>query len=201
MPPGSMIHLNGNLLCVVDCETTGLDPYEHEIMEICFLPVDSKLDVRKDIIPFDVQIKPENDIDPDAVKINKIDLMKIYQTGLDKYDAAELFVEWAEKLKLPPRKRISPLAHNWAFDQSFIKQWLGKKTYELYIDGRYRDTMVTGLYLNDVADNVNERYPFPKVNLSYMAATLKLDSDKSHRAMSDCLTTLQIYKELIRGKY
>lgn len=196
-----MIHLNGNILCVIDVETTGLDPDKHEIVEVCFLPLDSNLEPCQDIVPFDIKIKPENleAIDWDAFKITKLNFFDLCERGLDKYKAADLFEDWLQQLNLPERKRISPLAHNWPFDASFIREWLGPTSFGIHIDGRYRDTMVTALQLNDYADNKNEPVPFPKVNLTYLASQLKIEHTRAHSALGDCVVTAQVYKEMVKG--
>jgi DNA polymerase III epsilon subunit-like protein len=195
-----MIHLNGHIICVIDTETTGLNPDVNEIIEISVLPLDFNLEPRKDVPFFDIQIKPENEdaIDHDAFKVNKTDFYKLMQTGMDKYDAAELFVEWFDKLKLAENKRIMPLAHNWSFDCEFIKKWLGPKTFHYHIDGRYRDSMSTAQYINDRADSKGQSIPFPKVNLGYIASQLKIPHDNAHTALGDCIVTGQVYKELIK---
>ena len=194
-----MIHLNGHIICAIDVETTGLNPYEHEIVEITFLPLDSNFKARKDVPIFDIRMKPENEeaIDWDAFKVTKIDFYKLMETGLDKYDAAELFIEWFEKLRLAENKRIMPLAHNWQFDSGFIKAWLGPKNFHFHIDGRNRDTMCTALALNDRADRKSEPEPFPKVNLSYLCNKLNVPHERAHSALGDCVATAELYKELI----
>lgn len=201
MASNSSVHLNGNVICVIDVETTGLDPEIHEIMEVCFLPLDSTLKPRKDIIPFEVQIKPEHPetADMDAVKISKMDFLKLCETGLDPYIAGDLFLHWIEKLKLPERKRLSPLAHNWKFDQAFIKVWLGETAFSTYIDGRSRDTMEVALFLNDRADRRNEEIPFPKVNLGYLASQLKIPHNRAHRALDDCVVTAEVYRHFVKN--
>lgn len=166
------------------------------------MPLDPELKVRTDIAPFNIFMKPEwpERAEWEAIGVNQADFTRICQIGLDKYEAADLFEEWFKKLKLPERKRISPLAHNWPFDREFIREWLGDTSFDMHFDGRFRDTMAIGLYLNDLADVHNEPYPFPKVKLSYMAATLKIDFDKLHNALDDCIITTKVYKELLRGR-
>lgn len=198
-----MIHLNGNLLCTIDTETTGLDPDQHEIFEICILPLDYKLEVSRDIIPFNIKIRPEKEdnIEWGAMQATQQDFMQLCQTGLDKWVAADLFERWFEKLGLAERKRIMPLAHNWIFDKVFIQKWLGNAAFDLHFDGRYRDTMSLALSINDEYDAKNERVPFPKLNLSYIATQLKLDFDKVHNALDDCILTTQVYKELVYRRF
>ena len=198
-----MIHLNGNVLVCIDVETTGLQAGFHEITQVCFLPLGPDLKPRQDIVPFDLLLKIEREdrIEWDALKVSKTDFFKHQQTAMDKYEAADLFEDWVQKLNLPERKRISPLAHNWKFDQGFIRDWLGNISYETYIDGRSRDTMEAALYINDVYDNRNEPIPFPKVNLSYVAAQLKIPHDRAHNALADCVVTAEVYKKLVSGSY
>ena len=198
-----MIHLNGNLLCAIDVETTGLDPQKHEITEICILPLDNNMEVRRDVVPFNIFMKPEKiqNIDWDAITVTQTDFMKLCQVGMDKWEAADLFEEWFAKLQLPERKRISPLAHNWPFDREFIKEWLGVTSFESHIDGRFRDSMALALAINDEYDAKNEPIPFPKVKLSYIASTLKIDFDKIHNALDDTVLTAKVYKQLSRRQF
>jgi DNA polymerase III epsilon subunit-like protein len=158
--------------------------------------------------------------------------MQHQQKAIDKYTAADLFLDWVEKLDMPERKRISPLAHNWAFDREFIKDWLCPTAFDEIIDGRYRETkgaatlisdvygeagepcppheiigddyrdsMVSANFVNDVYDSINEPCPFPKINLKYLASTLKIEHKGAHNALADCLVTAEIYKRLLHKGY
>ena len=60
------------------------------------------------------------------MRMAKVDLHKLFDTGLDPYKAADLFDEWFQKLGLPFGKKILPLAHNWPFEQAFLSRWLGQ---------------------------------------------------------------------------
>lgn len=192
----SMMHLNGNLLCVVDVETTGLDFRKHEIIQICVLPVDEHLKPHPQIKPFIADIKPEKVVDDEALTVTKSDLASVLLRGLDSFAVADYFSEWFDALNLAQGKRISPLAHNWPFDRDFIRVWLGFETYEHIFDARYRDTQAIALYHNDRAFWRSELTPYPKVNLSYLAQVLKVPRLR-HHAVEDCLTTLECYRQLV----
>lgn len=196
-----MIHLNGHKLCVIDVETTGIYCDRHEITEICILPLDFTLKPQKKVPVFNILMKPdkEENIDWNAFKVTKKSFFELCQKGMTQDEGANLFETWFEKLGLEPDKRIIPLAHNWQFDKGFIENWLGCKSYGVYFDGRFRDTMAIANYLNDKADLQGNRHPFPKVKLGYLASQLKLEHDESsaHTAIGDCLTTLEVYRALL----
>ncbi len=198
-----MITLNGNVLCAIDVETTGTVAGFHEITQVCFLPLDNDLVPRRDIVPFDILLKIdfEDRIDWDALKVTKTNFMKHQQVAMDKYRAADLFEDWVAKLKIPERKRISPLAHNWPFDKAFIMDWLQPSAFSTYIDGRFRDTMALAMSINDIYEFLNEPVPFPKVNLKYLASTLKIPFTGAHNALVDCDATAKVYKALCKSQY
>jgi DNA polymerase III epsilon subunit-like protein len=194
------IHLNGNLFCAVDTETTGLDPEKNSIIELCILPLKADYSINKSIIPFNMQMQPipGKIVDREAMQINKISLTKLLTTCLDAYKVADMLVEWFEKLGLPQYKRIVPIAQNWPFDRAFLISWLGVKTYELLFDRHYRDTMTLALSMNDISDMRCEKIPFPKVNLSFLAKRFGVENPDPHRALGDCVTTAQVYKHLLK---
>jgi len=196
----SPVHLNGNLFCAVDTETTGLDPEQNSIIEICILPLNADYSINKTVLPFNTQMQPipGKRIDRDAMLINKIDLAHVMLNCLDAYKVADLLVEWFEKLRLPLNKRIVPIAQNWPFDRGFLHNWLGMQTYEMLFDRHFRDTMALALSMNDIADNRNERIPFPKVSLGVLAKRFGIENPDPHRALGDCVTTAAVYKQLLK---
>jgi DNA polymerase III epsilon subunit-like protein len=201
----AMVHWNGNQLCVIDCETTGLEAGWHDLIQICILPLDSNILPRKDVMPFYIEIIPEHPhrADPEAMKINRLDFAIIGQRGHDSEKAKDLLEEWIEKLGLPytkygNRKKIIPLGQNYAFDRSFIMEWLGPERYNEYFHIWCRDTMIAANYLNDRAAMHGEKTPYPKVNLSYLASTLKVPMERAHDALSDCVATAEIYRRLLQ---
>ena len=194
-----MNHLNGHLLCVVDVETTGLKAGYHDIVQICVLPLGFDLKPLKKITPFYTTLQPKfpERADAIALRVNKLDMASLIADGIEPYRASDLFEEWFKKLKLPERKKIAPLGHNYPFDRSFIQDWLGHEAYEQFFDYHIRDTATTSLFLNDHADFHNEKCPYPKQNLKYLASTLGVEHTGAHDSMNDCLVTAECYRRMI----
>ena len=194
-----MIHLNGNILCVFDCETTGIDPLNYDIWQICCLPLDFSLQPTG--TPFEVLLKPRNVNNRDSNAITKKNFNRALLYGMDYEIASTLFVEWVERLNLGFKKRIIPLAHNWPFDRSFIIEWLGQETVDFYFDPRYRDTMVAAAFITDVCDHHAERVAFPKINLRAVCRNLQIEWDDgaAHDAVYDAFKTAEAYRKLIKN--
>jgi DNA polymerase III epsilon subunit-like protein len=200
-----MQHWNRNQICGIDTETTGLDPNLHEIWQIAIVPVDADLEIRN-MLPFSILMKPNNpeliDWEVPVMKRNKSRVLKAINEGFAKDIAIQLFLEWLKRLELGVNKfgadkKIIPLGHNYAFDQNFIKAWLGPDLYGEIFDYHFRDTMVAALWLNDKAAVHAEQVPFSKVNLSWLAKTLNLDFRESHDALNDAVMTIKCYKRLV----
>ncbi len=200
----SMQHWNGNQLCVIDTETTGLDPHWHEMIQIAIVALDSEIKPRQDVLPFYIEIVPEHPerADKKAMEVNRKTFTEIAQRGHDPEKAKDLLEEWIKKLGLPSTKygspkRIIPLGQNYAFDMGFIKQWLGVSLYSDLFDYHYVDTMITAHFLNDRAAVHAEKVPFSKTNLQWLAKTLGVQRERSHDALQDCLTTADVYRLML----
>jgi DNA polymerase III epsilon subunit-like protein len=176
-----MIHLNGNLLCAVDVETTGLNFRLHDVIQISILPLDSQIKPPQTEFPFEVNMQPKRpeNIEWKAATVTTIRMVDLIQSAIDPWTAVDLFEEWFYRLNLPVGKKIMPLAHNWPFDRMFIEEWLGgPKNYEAFFHHHYRDSMAAALYLNDRAEQHVDHIPVPKVNLEYCCTVFGIKNQK-----------------------
>ena len=201
----SMIHWNGNQLCAIDTETTGLNSDWHEMIQICILPLDSNIQPRRDVLPFYIELIPDHPerADPQAMKINRLDFAILGQRGHDRDKAVDLLETWVSRLGLPStkygkRKKIIPLGQNYGFDKSFILEWLGQETYNDIFYYDHRDLKRAVAYLNDRAGMHAEKPPFPQSSLSQICKRLNVRLDNAHDALADCQATAECYRQLLR---
>lgn len=198
-----MKHWYGNQMCVVDVETTGLDPLFHEIIQLAVVPIDSNFEPCADKKPFTILIKPKNieGIDRKAMKVHGFTVKELLEQGFDSEAAIEFFLKWVDELDLPylmngERYRIMPLGQNYSFDRSFIMDWLGADLYNDIFHYHFRDTMITAHYLNDRSAMHAEDIPYKKANLAYLATQHEIPHERSHDAFADCLVTAALYKAM-----
>jgi len=193
-----MPHLNSHALCVIDVETTGLNPDEHDIIEICAVELDA--DIKPTGTPLQIYIcpdRPEN-AQRQALKVNRITLPEAINRGMDSMKAIDRFCEWFDSLNLAKGKKIAPLGHNYGFDKSFITKWLGDDLYNLMFDYHVRDSVIAAHYLNDRAYFRNEKQPFSKQSLAYCCRELNVENQSAHTAIGDCLATAEVYRKMLR---
>jgi len=209
-----MKHFNGNKMCSVVIRTTGPIPRYHDLIDISVIPMDYGLKRDKSIMPFSMYVEPtrlenidfeqaakdrkfDNNIDYRTFYINKTKLRTVCQTGVEESKAADLFVDWCEKLKLRNNKKILALAYDWAFVSQFIEDWLGPKTFDLYFDERYRDLQQAALFVNDRASWRDEIViPFAKTNFAYIANKCQVQLGTVDDTLNDASAMIDCYKQI-----
>ena len=91
-----------------------------------------------------------------------------------------------------------PLAHNWAFESSFLKAWLGVQMVDQLFHSHARDSMLYAIAMNDKAQFRGEPVLFNRVGLGSMCAKLNITNINPHDALADCLAEAEVYRALMR---
>lgn len=196
----AMQHLNGNLLCALDVETTGLTPGYHEIFEIAIVPLDGNFKPDRKFTPLNLIIAPQYperiDWSAPVMQGNKTRLKDAMATGLT-YDAALTIINrWFDGLNLL-KKRIAPLTCNGMFDLPFIRELVRPTAFDdMFACNEIRDVMYMARSMNDLADVKGWPYVFEKVDLGYLCLCMGIDSKQygsTHTAWVDSLLTAKVY--------
>lgn len=193
------MHLDGHLMAAIDLETSGTQPGYHEILQIAILPLDSNLRPLEGVLPFYTHIKPlhpERET-PAATQKHKISMTELLLHAPESDRVTDYLVEWFEALKLPFKRCLIPLAHNWAFESSFLKAWLGVSMTDQLFHSHARDGMLYAVALNDRALFSGQKKPFERVSLGSLCKKLGIINTNAHDALSDCLAEAEVYRALL----
>ncbi len=202
------------LISVMDSETTGLPGVDAlngmksedfvEAVQVCVLPLTSGFIPDKSYLPFKLQLKPAKFKDtPEyreaiapAMAINQLDIDKLVRDGTDRHKAADMLVEWWEKVT--GSEAFAPLAQNFPFDRFMFIDWLGPRTFELLFNRYYRDTYGAATFLTDRALAEGHAKPFPDgFSLKKLCKALGIHMEREHDAFMDCLYTAEAYRKML----
>jgi DNA polymerase III epsilon subunit-like protein len=194
----TMVNCNGNPIAAVDLETSGLRPGYHEIIQIAILPLDSELNPMLE--PFYTTVKPEH---PDRWEkasgyVHRIDKNELMLHAPDAGRVQDLLIEWFNNLDLPFARKLTPLAHNWAFESAFLGAWLGPERVDEIFHCHSRDSMHVGITMNDRAIFRGEEVPFNRVSLQSMCRRMGIENPNPHDALNDAMVEATLYRRLIQ---
>ncbi len=194
-------HLNGHLLTAIDIETTGRLPGFHDIIQIGVVPLDAEFQPITQQLPFYINMAPKHPerAEKNAQQVHGLNLEKLCKESVSQEEGADLFCGWFDDLNLPLNKRLIPLAHNWAFEDGFLKHWLGLETKDIIWQGTARDSMVYASSVNDWHGVRGTKPPFAFVSLKHLRNALNVKSHgKSHDALSDARDCAEVYQKLLQ---
>lgn len=199
-----MMNLNGCSLVSIDVETTGLTPGYHEIYQIGAIALNSNLEPLEGSVPLDLWIRPENfsNIDYAALEMTQEQFFSKISLGISSERGLELWEYWVKsQVKLAEGKKIMFVGQNIAqHDIPFLKSWWGNHYHQQYIHHHVRDTMLTAICLNDMADYLREPFPFPRMDLRNLMSYLGFENIErnQHDAVYDAYCAAKIYRAQVR---
>ena len=162
--------INEEIFCVIDLETTGTDPLTDRIIEIAVIVFkgDQVLNSFDSLIKSDTYIPP---LITDLTGISNNDL----ENAPEFDDISRVLIETI--------KNIPIIGHNVDFDLSFLRNY--GMTFE-----------------NIIFDTLDLSYVFFPSSPSYSLQSLKKEFHfpvkNSHRALSDCESTMHLFNEIVK---
>ena len=178
-------------LFVCDTETTGLDPYQNDIIELSLLRLNDEVQKTWHIKPINV-----SNISADALRVNGHKLEDItHQTkyGKDTYqDPHKVIVEienWIMESGAS-REDVMLIGQNIAFDKNMLEQlWKKCNADDSFPFGRrILDTMQFEVLMDLAKETKSESY-----SLSSIIKKYGIKNDKAHTAAADVKATKELF--------
>lgn len=162
-------------IAVFDVETTGLSPaYGDRICEVGIVRARGETIIET----YQSLVNPQRPISPGAARVNGIRDAEVLN--------APLFAEIAGRV-LALLDGAVMVCHNAPFDLGFLTAELSHLGRSWQPDG-----------VIDTLELARRHYHFSSNSLSAVAARLGVESPHAHRALSDALTTFQVYRRIYR---
>lgn len=176
-----------------DSETTGLDN-TCNLLTISFIILDKHLN---EIDTLNLSLKHTNGyfIYPEALSVNKIDLVKHHNTSLELLDARKILFAFLTKHK--QQFNLIPIGHNIQFDIKFLKKsgLLTDTEYTNYISCNPIDTLVIAQFLK-LSGKLPEKQSISLINLcTHLKLKNSDDSELEHSAEYDIKMTIKLLKK------
>lgn len=165
----------------IDTETTGINPWENELLEIgavCF-------DINGIISRFQALIIPEKEQDPRAKEIHKITDEEIKKHGIPLKEAMEKFLKFIHDSGDFPF-----IFHNAPFDVSFLYQALQKTNLNIPTNYYYDNFYIS-------KKNFSSRVGH---SLKALKEHYGIENFESHRALADAEVTALIFLKSLQEK-
>lgn len=177
-----------NKYIAFDCETSGISETSN-LLTISFVILDKDL-IQKDSLNISLKQTSGYNIYPEALQINRIDIIKHHQSSTDLQTSRKILLDFLNKNK--GTYNLIPIGHNITFDIRFIKSsgLLTDREYGNFISCNPIDTLVVAQFLK-MCGKLNQKQSLSLINL---CNHFKLDSCKNseHTSEYDIKMTIKL---------
>lgn len=182
------MQVSQNKYIAFDCETSGVSETSN-LLTISFLILDKDL-IQKDSLNISLKQTSGYNIYPEALQINRIDIIKHHQSSSDLQTSRKILLDFLNKNK--GSYNLIPIGHNIAFDIRFIKSsgLLTDREYSNFISCNPIDTLIVAQFLK-TCGKLNQKQSLSLINL---CNHFKLDSCKNseHTSEYDIKMTIKL---------
>jgi DNA polymerase III epsilon subunit-like protein len=176
----------------IDTETGGLDPTVHSLLSLALVVTEPSGDQVSTEIFFR---HPNYTVDPEALAVNHIDLVRHHAHACEPAHAASLIAAFLGR-HFPGDEKIQLAGHNVGFDIAFLGVFLRQHFPAIYarFSHRVMDTMPLALALQEAG-----LLPAGSLGLSALLEHygIRLEPTLRHTALGDAKATEQLYRCMI----
>ena len=178
------------IFAAIDLETTGLNPASNEVLDIAIVPLNPDFTISTDIPEFSCRVRAEHPecIEQQAMGINGLDPNE----GDSLAEVQYALMNWAAENGI---EQITPLAHNLAFDMSFMK--VAFPDFSRIFTHHGRDSMRLAYILNDVLRVRGDEEMFSSGSLKSVKTVLDIEGEVQHHALEDARDAAHAYRKMI----
>lgn len=176
-----------------DSETGGVPEKKTSLLTVYGMLLDQKFEISDTI---DLKIKPDDGvyvIEPYAMTVNGIDLMKHDKEAIGAAEASHKFIDFITRNNIGTHK-IIPVGHNVAFDIAFMKQLIGGTEWRRMFSKKAIDTASIAEFL--CATGILPPSEEVDCSLAGLAARFDFSYAGAHDAEFDAKLTLKVLKKL-----
>lgn len=179
----------------MDCETGGLTP-DYSLLTLAAILADADFNPirggsKVDTLTLEIR-HPTYVVSPEALTINKIDLVNHSACGLKLEEAKEKFEEFLQRGKAMCGDKLIPAGHNLPFDLNFVwAQLMPQDVWRRYCNYHFLDTMVVARFFK--AANVLDT----GCSLTDLRELFQVETGVAHTALADTQATLAIARALM----
>ncbi len=175
-----------------DCETGGLHP-QYSLLTLAAVAVDKHFEPLFNgaaASSLYLQIRhPAYLVTPEALTINKIDLVHHSAIGTPLGDAQEKFERWLSNVCAHVGGKLIPAGHNVSFDLKFVwEQLLPSDQWHKYCDYHTYDTMTMAAGLRAAGKIEAGR----RLKLGALCEYFAIPLEDAHNAMADTRATIEL---------
>jgi len=178
------------IFAAIDLETTGLSPLSNEVLEIAIVPLNPDFTISTNIPEFSCRVRAEHPerIEQQAMGVNGLDPNEGESIGVVQL----ALMKWAAENGI---ESITPLAHNLAFDMSFMKAAF--PIFSRIFSHHGRDSMKLAYVLNDVLRVRGDEEMFASGSLKSVKNVLDIEGEVQHHALEDARDAAHAYRKMI----
>lgn len=193
-----MNNSTSNKYIAFDCETTGLHN-NCNLLTVSFLVLDTQLN-QTDILNISLRQNNGYYVYPEALEVNKIDMITHHKNSIDLVDARKKLLDFLTKSKNV--YNLIPIGHNIQFDIKSIKNsgLLSEQEYSSFISYNAIDTVTIAQFLK-LSGKLHEKQSLSLINLCN-SCKLKRDEKLEHSSEYDIKMTvklLKLFKNLVEN--
>lgn len=178
----------------MDCETGGLTP-DYSLLTLAAIVADEDFNPirggnKVDTLTLEIR-HPTYVVTPEALTINKIDLVNHSACGLKLEEAQEKFAEFVRNGKAMCGDKLIPAGHNLPFDLQFVwSQLMPEEEWRRHCSYHFIDTMVVARFFKaaGIIDG--------GCSLTDLRELFHVETGAAHTALADTQATLAIARAL-----